>query len=1053
MDEEQQNPNPIEQPHGPAEQPATTKIEVEGEFYDEPVDDSSRLATVDNMSSQYTAKDVSIKGWEPMFAKPRTASIKGRDPQRTSLDEVKEIEEATEKRSRQSRLYHAFDHTFFEDLTKATQEFYISCQNDHNCARTRRYHEKDVPHPFYTMAIEEIIDPELFAMRCLGPTMSNYTVEDVLKGANFDFPGARHPHDPTTKDPVLHEIISTKAPEESEDKEEQAAEMMSTSKFAVQDEIEHDDVGIDPFPSVDVLGTAKRLTELIGNAECESARVMLSKAAQRGTLHREFRQAEEMTDRFERVYAKLSPDKTYEDVQRLWGIKGRSGNQMNSNQTTVNHGDYQGDPFSTSRKSEHASRTGKQTSLFKNRVVYDKQQAFKIACNREAPNLKRSKDARLKVERRIKRLQGREDQVLQMASDSLRKADQVIIKQLTVLLKSKKSRAEMRDELSQYYYLPKNVTKLAMQRIIKTALSDSEKNDFGAIRIGVALDLAENFGFDNMEAFEDAIKSGLGITRLREIRQAFGKEMKDAEEGDDAISSEGDFDCDVSNHVWYVKEKVAQSKLIEGEKVKGDLEGLETMSIGSGSSSHYKENEVKKANEILRERAKVITAKDGISCYPLKFGYTYCYKLYAMYRQLVDKVKTPFGRTLPNLAYVYILGLLVDPENNLGTRYEEADYLIHLGGISIIEKHLLIPDKPNIRLEELFQGLAKDRPTDGGMMGMYGAAVKRIKKLNRLAARLSGLNDKSSDLKERILLKSEEIAFYRSNLSEVDRMCFSESVATNNLAINALEGGSLKKCKNDVYAALGLGAPVDVADIADIRFPYTLNCMNFMRRVNGLFQRLDEEKDKLMVEYQFVCLIEDSIQTDAGMMNYLLRILSLPGHERTLKHWFKSKPKIQNMKTYFATLQRQIEAGDLSSHHAKYKTVMVNLSWQSFVYRNGNLVFTPENGKRLKTALEILGKREDVTDEFVFSRPTKKLKEVMNIDSGDYSDGEEHLKEESSYESSEEELQANTVPTNMRLVKKRASVAQGSQASPKKGKPRSRRYHCAGIVRQRVVIE
>lgn len=613
--------------------------------------------------------------------------------------------------------------------------------------------------------------------------------------------------------------------------------------------------------------------------------------------------------------------------------------------------------------------------LPQNAARYDRKQSLAMVSDSFMKTVRHINAAEIGKAKTIKAVKPTSDKIADIVFRQLVKNDQTAIQLLMKNYNGRPNKQQMHDVLKRAYYLPtlQRVTKKAMSKLIATSLrGSSDEVKYDVPEYSRVKELASEFGEVSVEALELAVTAGLKITSFREIRHY------DSDD-DDSFDSQGSNDG-MMNELDHLAEAHDKADLFKTAADDDELAGLVISDVVKEHLAMSSEA-VAQAKKRLILSKRVIKKKNGMCFYPFKFDHIHCYKMISMFWEFMYGSRLPFGRTVPNRAYLYIIGIFIDVNNVMGLRFSDEDYVFHLGGLSLVEKTLLNPSRPNQRLEDVYNASLRDCPDDSEMSGVMGALVTRLCRMNRLAARISSLNDLISDAKKQIAFTNSKIENARNRLSRDDSVSYGKATSAINLAGMMLGRQTVDSYKDALFEALGLGKPVKVPDAATIKYPYTLNCMNFARNINQLYKNRQTETSQLQAEYQLVCMIEAAMQTRTGRMEYMINTFKLTGNDKILKLWFGDLKHANEVKNWVLDVTRRVANSELVGTSTKYTEARKSLSPKSFIYESGSICYIPD----AKGSTSFLEKREPTDFEFDFTRdefiPEKRLvSEKVTVD-------------------------------------------------------------------------
>jgi hypothetical protein len=402
------------------------------------------------------------------------------------------------------------------------------------------------------------------------------------------------------------------------------------------------------------------------------------------------------------------------------------------------------------------------------------------------------------------------------------------------------STKELAAELGPYYFMPKNPTKAMIQRVLSGRCAQVLEKPilFGLPSKQSIQVFAEGFDM-TIEELLSEISTGLRVGREKRM------ENLDDESYDVDEDYSGDIDED-SKH--------------DDDEQEDDL------------------NEVE----------QVISLK-GIQFYPFRFGLRFSYSQIAKLFFLAKGFRLPFGKSIPELPWVYLLGLVLDGQNVLNLRINHAECTFSLGGMNAIEQTKLSEARCVDNLIELYSGFSKK--SDKGAMGTVTRVMDSLKVMGKAARKLSELNDTKVNLHSSAIEASRTASISASNIKAHDPMAYERYENFVTMTVSAIQPNTdLHTFRKNASKALKIQMPKTTPLMANILFPYTGTCLNFMRDVKAMYDlQLKEPTQAGEIKGKFIKYIHMSSAPETGYMAYLMAYITDRPNNKVLKLWFGSQ--------------------------------------------------------------------------------------------------------------------------------------------------------------------
>lgn len=322
----------------------------------------------------------------------------------------------------------------------------------------------------------------------------------------------------------------------------------------------------------------------------------------------------------------------------------------------------------------------------------------------------------------------------------------------SLLKSSATDKKQFKEEMTSYYYLPKNCTMRAMKALIADAVTfaNDPLSKYTRYHLPSRLAMSEvclegNFG--SLEELEASLETGTMLKTMKAIK----------------IKSKSDAGFERSQAPFEINEYYNQRDTTLAKDMIDADDGLNEIDVDDELLGEYQtpvtdedvffEKEIEGGLEELKEVYE--TEGDVAHIRPFVYSMGYTYKIIFQVYLNRHGYKLPFGKTIPSLPWLYVFSYYLDPENALGLRMSRDRYMFSVGGVGLLEKDL-VKDMPVDR--HVYQ-LFKPSMSASGDVTVFKNAVVSV---YTLLIRLKSCIDSLCELKD----IKEELKFDISNSVE-----------------------------------------------------------------------------------------------------------------------------------------------------------------------------------------------------------------------------------------------------------------------------------------------
>lgn len=299
-------------------------------------------------------------------------------------------------------------------------------------------------------------------------------------------------------------------------------------------------------------------------------------------------------------------------------------------------------------------------------------------------------------------------------ANAIKNQQKAIISLGQVLLTEKLTHSEKLGKAQAEYFLPDNCTEKALSFMALDMIEhnkDPSKGPFFCVPHRNQIQaIAEKNGLDTVEDLIKTVREGLKTKNIRHLKKLSNQNT--------------DVQTEAVRRLREKREtKLAKRQIPKAEIPDHDTEHID-IEVESGDDASQ---QIDKINEVLSAKNSEMNFIPFV--YDLQVSYSILYYTYAA----SQNSKLPFGKTLPDIAWVYVFGLYLDPTNTLGLRQKMDRYIIKIGGVGLLSA-VDVHDKPgNELLKKLIKntyggaaaGTTKDMVVSAST-ALYRAQEKRI---------------------------------------------------------------------------------------------------------------------------------------------------------------------------------------------------------------------------------------------------------------------------------------------------------------------------------------
>lgn len=467
---------------------------------------------------------------------------------------------------------------------------------------------------------------------------------------------------------------------------------------------------------------------------------------------------------------------------------------------------------------------------------------------------------------------------------------------------SGKTSEEIYEHMKLRYFLPQKCSKKALDRLLQSVClrkaADDKSQSFNLPTRSTYLKLVNKFGYaDNQEdSFYKAIQDGLEASNLKKAKNIV------------------DSGVNVNYDPFYVNEQARYQVEYNQMAQNGNpIDGVMVIDVDTENmADDLTEAERSHLKKVGRNISKIIKSINGFSTNAFKYSARYSYRELGMYFTAKYKCILPFGRTIPDLTWTYIFGLMIDPTDVLCLKEGDAPKSLRINGLKGFERDIMFYETYDYELIEHFNGIL-NLGDDGGASSTMARLLTNLQKLNRHSVQLSCVADERDELVELM----DEV-FYEMRHQERLSKGYNQSV---NSTVSTVEGivaelqsrnHSIQVIKSKILELTGFGKIASgVSSLAEKKALLSNININFGQEMASLVNNYGNPDLKLQARASFVKHYHHAVETGKGQFAYFLALLASrsPDVDAALVYLLGNRNTLDKFKEIVGVIKRDCENG------------------------------------------------------------------------------------------------------------------------------------------------
>jgi hypothetical protein len=482
-------------------------------------------------------------------------------------------------------------------------------------------------------------------------------------------------------------------------------------------------------------------------------------------------------------------------------------------------------------------------------------------------NEEKEKDYRSKVAKSVNAIAGA---VANVASTTIELA-------LKVALLKDTPMEQRRLQMAQLYFVPKRITGKAISLVLTSIPKEGspKPKSYNLPSRFEVTEFGKKLGYNNLEEFVSDVEIGL---KQQETAKLFGRKPVENERG--------------------VKSGVMREL---GARAEESEDGSALDELAEDGII-----EIESEDEQLQEAIPaVFKNKLSQQCYyPFKFSaeFSYCvlyYHYFYLYGYLL-----PFGKTQPDLPWLYIFSLMIDPKNTLQLRLTDEQVAFKIGGLGLLERKFVSEDSEFSSVHKLLiQPILTSGADISKFKNILVDSFKAIAKLQSGSCRMQHLINKIS------LLSQSMTVTQRSLISICESQSLQETPAIKTIlhdARSAYQAGiKYDGGQQNMLSIFGEGESKERQTLRSILAPLRPEVAHFCNIVTSMYEKIDRDPKAV---HWFDSLALQSLTANDGPISYFLNMAKSAGTRQTLINNFPSKKVFEKIFEYVMSRREYIKS-------------------------------------------------------------------------------------------------------------------------------------------------
>lgn len=393
------------------------------------------------------------------------------------------------------------------------------------------------------------------------------------------------------------------------------------------------------------------------------------------------------------------------------------------------------------------------------------------------------------------------------------------------------------------YFVPESIT----EKAISVMAADMQAAYLGMIPAGIpyycvprlsdVLHIADLFGCESIESFEKLIAEGT----LMKAMKAFSQISKG-----ESNTEGGVFFDEMDLYNEHKQNVQLRADLDEAPELAAQVNECMNLSEDSHGYDDASDSEqLAQMREVLSKKTTEYVLRPFV--YGLRFTYIILYNLYLVR----DHKKLPFGLTLPTYTWLYIFGLLIDPDNSMGLRQDDTRYVLRLGNFNLLSRIEINRTDTTDTLKKLLKPTLSAGNDLSSMKNVSIACCVALVKLENLNNRLSQLSADRSSCAYRIknihnqinkLIRSQGLDNQLGISTLMKRT--SKAIEIGSRLLTAASQNQVDAARDDYYSFLQLGINLEQPTMDQMSRPLSQHMHQYCLALSAIADKADRQREQ-----------------------------------------------------------------------------------------------------------------------------------------------------------------------------------------------------------------
>ena len=436
--------------------------------------------------------------------------------------------------------------------------------------------------------------------------------------------------------------------------------------------------------------------------------------------------------------------------------------------------------------------------------------------------------------------------------------------------------ADRREEMKKFYFCPDNMTGTAISLVLASlpVAGDPVLKAYNLPSQTEVSALAEKLGFDSTQDFVEDVKIGC---KQYETAKLSGRTTRN---------------------------------VINRSKAEEFIEEINLYRKGKGSKlepllaiTNDPEEDSVNIDNINEELEAIVKDKESKhTYYPFKFSAEYCYCVLYYHYFYKYGYLLPFGKTEPELPWVYIFSLLIDAHDTLNLKLSPDKLAFKIGGLGTIENIVNSEREGISSYKDLFSPILGSGLDISKFKNILGSAFINIMKMQGLCISIAELMN-SISLTSNCTSNNNKALRRLAISNRVDENpAIKQLLTTSQMAVDAVFG--VLNEKSTILSILGVTPATNRYYLSDALSPLRPDIVHLCTTMSA--QYLSRANNSNAVSWFKSTLIRGACSI-SNTMSYFLKLVDQSESRKILEKNFESPEMLKEILAYITTVKNEIK--------------------------------------------------------------------------------------------------------------------------------------------------